>query len=80
MTQRVFTYIGVFHNKTEKVVRNLRTNLNTFTEWKAKKEKRKNYFSHYRVHIRDLVLLSVLEEYLLPFPLSGREWLVGQGT
>ena len=66
----------VFNNNNKKIARNLRTNLNILTEWKA--SERKKVFSHCRVHIRYLVfLLPVPEEYMLPF---SREIVLRQGT
>ena len=66
---------GVSNNK--KVARNLRTNLNTFTEWKAKITKQTMYVPHCRVDMYYVVLLlPVPEEYLLHFPLCPKRVVV----
>ena len=36
---------GVFNNNNKKVARHLRTNLNAFTEWKAKERRKNHVFS-----------------------------------
>ena len=78
-TQRVFTDIGVFNNKTNKVARNLRTNLNAFTERKAKKII--IYFPYCRVSICYLFSFVICygRVFVTFFPLeeSGRS---RQGT
>ena len=65
-TQHVFTNSGVFNNNNKKAAHNLRTNLNTFTEEKAKKIN--SVFSAlHGNYILPGSLLPVPEERLLPF-------------
>ena len=73
-----FSVIRVFNNKTKKVARNLRTDLNAFTEWKAKERKTIMYFPHCGVNIWYRPgLLPVPEEYMLLF---SREIDLRHGT
>ena len=60
------------NNDNKKVARNLRTNSNTFTEWKA--NERKRYFRIAGcIYVTWSFSLPIPEEHMLPFSLLKRE-------